>query len=331
MAFYSTKCPACKKDIQVPDEVEVSICMYCGQKILLKVIEQVNVGPTLKNLLGLARTADISGNAAEAEIYYNRVLEIDPSISEAWFGKGKSAGWQSSIKNMRFNEVLTSFGHAIGSASENERPEVISNCLIEINKLVVTLYAMARKHMLEYVALKNTWVEYLSQVNQMLTMLETASSWLPTDKLTLENIVHLCKDNIEGVAYRDPYDNNTPKGWLLSPQYEALISGKLDSAAQALKKIDPSYTLPVVEKKKPDSCFIVTATMGDPEHPTVNLMRRFRDQWILTRPGGDKFVAWYYNYGPIAAKFIKSNRLLRLMAFILIVKPLALFARLFVK
>ena len=102
MAFYSTKCPACKKDIQVPDEVEVSICMYCGQKILLKAIEQVNVGPTLKNLLGLARTADISGNAAEAEIYYNRVLEIDPSISEAWFGKGKSAGWQSSIKNMRF-------------------------------------------------------------------------------------------------------------------------------------------------------------------------------------------------------------------------------------
>ena len=64
MAFYSTKCPACKKDIQVPDEVEVSICMYCGQKILLKVIEQVNVGPTLKNLLGLARAADISGNAA---------------------------------------------------------------------------------------------------------------------------------------------------------------------------------------------------------------------------------------------------------------------------
>lgn len=165
----------------------------------------------------------------------------------------------------------------------------------------------------------------------MLTMLETASSWLPTDKLTLENIVHLCKDNIEGVAYRDPYDNNTPKGWLLSPQYEVLINGKLDSAAQALKKLDPSYTLPVVEKKKPDSCFIVTATMGDPEHPTVNLMRRFRDQWILTRPGGDKFVAWYYNYGPIAAKFIKSNRLLRLMAFILIVKPLALFARLFVK
>lgn len=331
MAFRSAQCPACKKDIQVPDDAEVAICMYCGQSILVKDAIHITVGPSITNLLGLARTADVAGNAAEAETYYNRVLELDPTISEAWIGKGKSAGWQSSIVNMRFGEVLTSFSHAIGTTPEHTKSETISSCLDEINKLVVTLYGMARTHMLEYVALPNTWAEYLNQVAQMLTTLETASTWLPTDRTTLENIVHLCKDNIEGVTYRDPYDNNTPKGWHLSPQYEALINGKLSAAANALKALDPSYAPPTVEKKKPDSCFVVTATMGDAQHPTVNIMRRFRDQWILARPGGKRFVSWYYSYGPLAANIIRGSRLLRAMSFVLIVMPASWLARRLVK
>jgi DNA-directed RNA polymerase subunit RPC12/RpoP len=331
MAFHAAQCPSCKKNIQVPDDVEASICMYCGHSILVKDATYITVGPSITNLLGLARTADIAGNAAEAETYYNRVLEIDPTISEAWIGKGKSAGWQSSVVNMRFGEVLTSFGHAIGTAPEREKPEIISSCVNEVNRLVVTLYGMARKHMLEYVALRNTWAEYLNQVGQMLTTLETAGAWLPTDKTTLENIVHLCKDNIEGVNYRDPYDNNTAKNWHLTPQYEALIRQKLDAAASALKAIDPTYAPPAVEKKKPDSCFVVTATMGDAQHPTVNLLRRFRDQWILTQPGGRTFVSWYYHHGPQAANFIRHSRLLRALSFILIVTPAAWLARRFVK
>jgi DNA-directed RNA polymerase subunit RPC12/RpoP len=327
MTFRSTQCPSCKKDIQVPDNVEAAVCMYCGQSILVKDIVHITVGPNIKNLLGLARTAEVAGNLAEAETYYNRVLELDPTISEAWIGKGKSAGWQSTLQNMRFGEALTSFGHAIGTSQDTEKAKTISICLDEINKLVAALYNMARKHMLEYVAVQNVWGEYLGQVSQMLTTLETASAWLPTDKTTLENIVHLCKDNIEGVSYRDQFDENKPKCWGVSPQYETLLRQKFDTAVNALKTIDPNYAPPVIEKKKADSCFIVTATMGDPEHPTVNLMRRFRDQWILTRPGGESFVSLYYRYGPLAANFIRDSRLLRTIAFTLIVTPAAWLAR----
>jgi hypothetical protein len=305
--------------------------MYCGQSILIKDIIQITVGPNITNLLGLARTANMAGNFVEAETYYTRVLELDPTISEAWVGKGRSAGWQSSIVNMRFGEVLTSFGHAIETATETEKLSTISLCLDEINHLVVTLHGMARKHMLEYVALPNTWTEYINQIGQMLTTLETASTWLPTDRTTLDNIVHLCKDNIEGVSYKDPYDNNTPKGWWLSPQYEALIYQKLNAAVNSLTTIDRNYAPPSVEKKKPDLYFVVTATMGDAQHPTVNLLRQFRDQWILARPGGKSFVLWYYRYGPLAANFIRDSRWLRAMSFILIVAPAAWLARRFVK
>ena len=332
MAFRHAQCPTCKKDIQVPDDTEMASCMYCGQSIFVKDAILITVGPSITNLLGLARTADVAGNTAEAMTYYNRVLELDPTISEAWIGKGKSAGWQSSIANMRFGEVMTSFSHAIGTAPDDAtKSEIISSCVDAINELVVSLYEMAREHMLEYVALPNTWDEYLDQVAQMLTTLETANTWLPSDIATLENIVYLCKDNIEGITYRDPYNNNAKKGWYLSPQYEALLSGKLRFAVNVLKVLDPSYTPPVVEKKKPDSCFVVTATMGNEDHPTVNLMRQFRDQWILVQPGGKEFVSWYYRYGPLAANFIRGSRLLRAVSFALIVLPVSWLARCLIK
>lgn len=331
MVFHSAQCPTCKKNIQVPDDAETSLCMYCGQSIFIKDVIQVTTSPNITNLLGLARTASIAGNPAEAGTYYNRVLELDPTISEAWLGKGKSAGWQSSIVNMRFGEVLTSFSHAIATAPESEKTETLQSCLNEVNTLVATLYGMARKHMLEFVALPKTWIEYVEQVRQMLSTLETASSWLPSDRTTLENIVHLCKDNIEGVSYRDQFDNNIAKVWHLGPEYETLIRQKLDAASNALKAIDPNYSAPIVQAKKPESCFVVTATMGDPHHPTVDLMRRFRDQWILAQPGGQQFVLWYYRYGPIAARFIGRRRWLRALSFALIVAPAAWVARRLIK
>lgn len=287
--------------------------------------------PTVANLLGLARTAEVGNNLAEAEIYYTRVLEIDPTISEAWIGKGKAAGWQSSMSNMRFGELLTAFGHAIGTIPIADKQQVMTSCVFEVNKLVSTLYGMARKHMLEYVALQNTWANYLGQIQQMLSALETAQGWLPNDKNTLENIVHLCKDNIEGVTFRDQFDNNTPKGWHLSDQYEALLTQKLSAASEKLKTLDPSYAAPQIEKKKPDSCFVVTATMGDPEHPTVLLMRRFRDQWLLSKPWGELVVERYYRYGPAAARFISRSQIRRVISYNLVVAPAAWLAKRVVK
>jgi len=178
-----------------------------------------------------------------------------------------------------------------------------------------------------FVALPNIWSEYIKQVAQMLSALETASSWLPTDRTTLENIVHLCKDNIEGVTFRDKFNKNSPKAWHLSPQYESLMRQKLDAAAKALREIDPTYTAPTAQAKKPDSCFVVTATMGNSQHPTVHLMRIFRDQWILKRRGGKQLISWYYKHGPVAAKFISERRWLRILSYMLIVAPAAWLAR----
>ncbi|MFS2217651.1 CFI-box-CTERM domain-containing protein [Telluria sp. Tellsp104] len=295
--------------------------------MFLKEAAQVTIGPNIDNLLGMARNASQAGNVEEAQSYYNRVLELDPTVSEAWLGKGKAAGWQSSLAHMRFTEMLLAFNHAVANAPADTKSAVIAQCVQEANVLIVTLYGMARKNLLEFVALANTWTTYIAQVAQMLDALEAVHEWNRQHRDTLENIVHLCKDNIEGITYRDPYQNNVSKGWKLSPEYEAKMRSRLNAATTKLRLIDPGYMAPEVEVKKPDACFVVTATMGDADHPTVKFMRLFRDEWIMQKRWGNHFVDTYYKYGPIAARFISRSSLRRKISFVAIVTPAEWVAR----
>jgi len=60
-----------------------------------------------------------------------------------------------------------------------------------------------------------------------------------------------------------------------------------------------------------DPCFIATAAFGSPLAKQVEILRHFRDGYLLTNAFGRKFVAWYYRHGPIAAKFIKDKPVLK--------------------
>jgi tetratricopeptide (TPR) repeat protein len=295
-------------------------------------VEEILVADSnISNLLGLARSAQLAGNSEEAMAYFNRVLEADPSISEAWLGKGKAAGWQSTLVNIRTGEALVAFNHAIATAPDIERGAVTTEVVGEINRLVVALYGMARRQLDQFVAIQNTWVHYLNQVSQLLDALEEVRKWAPLDRITLENIVHLCKDNIEGIRYNDPYDYNAAKSWQLGPQYEVLIRARLDSAAAELKEIDPNYAVPVIQKKTAEACFVVTATMGNSHHPTVFLMRRFRDEWLAQRSWGETTIIYYYRVGPSVARLIGSSWLLRKLSFLFVVAPVASVARFLMK
>jgi subtilisin family serine protease len=51
-------------------------------------------------------------------------------------------------------------------------------------------------------------------------------------------------------------------------------------------------------------CFIATAAYGCPTARSIDLLRAFRDQYLLAHPIGRKWVHLYYQYGPIMARFI---------------------------
>lgn len=321
MGFRAVTCAECGKNIQIPDDIDNPQCPYCNAPVESQLGRHGNGGPDVVNLLGLARTAAAAENLAEAQKYYTQVLEINPQISEAWIGKGKSAGWQSSLADIRVKEMVVAFKNAIATCPESEKAAIIEQCVEDINHLVVTFYGMAHKHMLEFVSVPGTWEKYLGQIVPLIETLEEISVWGSPNRTVLENIIHLCKDNVEGVAYKDKFDNNMPKVWHLSPEYEQVLREKISNTAKKIQTLDSTYTPPTVEVKKPDNCFIVTATMGDPSHPTVSLLREFRDQWLLQRDLGKSFVSWYYRHGPRMAATIKDKRLLRTASFIFIVMP----------
>lgn len=60
-----------------------------------------------------------------------------------------------------------------------------------------------------------------------------------------------------------------------------------------------------------NGCFIATAAYGSYLHPQVQLLRNFRDEYLLTNAPGRAFVTFYYRLSPPLADFIARYPVLR--------------------
>jgi len=63
---------------------------------------------------------------------------------------------------------------------------------------------------------------------------------------------------------------------------------------------------------KKDGCFIATAAYGSPLHPYVNILRLFRDKYLMTSRVGRALVDIYYKYSPFMASIIAKHRTLKI-------------------
>jgi tetratricopeptide (TPR) repeat protein len=321
MAFVAAVCPQCGGNLQVPDDRDIVKCMYCAVDVVVRQAIQLVPG-NHAHLSELARSAAAAGNFEEAYSYWTKVLEIQPQNSEAWMGKGTAAGWLSKMVSFRFAEMLVAFENAIKFAkNSDETTRLRAESAYALNNVATAFYSMSRKHLLEFVTVPNIWPDYLDQCGQIINLYEAAHTYAPTDQNIIGNVIHLCKDNIEGVSYRDPYENNIPKVWHLSDEYEARLRTLLRQYADKLKALDPSYQIPNPEPAKAALCFVVTATMGREDHPAVELLRSFRDTVLADSEQGKRFIGWYYRNGPRIALFIQQSVLIRAVAFALVVLP----------
>lgn len=115
----------------------VFVCQTCGTKYSVEEAKKMMIegtvdvsGSTVKvdnsdsvnTYLTMAENAYSADNYTEAEVYCNKVIEIDPQNYDAWMLKGRAAGWQSGLRNNRLGEAINCFLNAINLAPEEPQP-----------------------------------------------------------------------------------------------------------------------------------------------------------------------------------------------------------------
>lgn len=98
---------------------------------------------------------------------------------------------------------------------------------------------------------------------------------------------------------------------------QQFYNGAFDSSA---------YTAALVGGPKKSGCFIATAAMGSYDHPSVLVLRKYRDDILADSEIGRKFVDAYYNLSPRIAEVIAQRELLKRLTRILVVRPASWFA-----
>lgn len=58
-------------------------------------------------------------------------------------------------------------------------------------------------------------------------------------------------------------------------------------------------------------CFVATAVFGEEDCRELVILRRFRDEHLLSSASGRAFVRLYYRFGPGLARHIGGNAILR--------------------
>jgi len=106
----------------------------------------------------------------------------------------------------------------------------------------------------------------------------------PTDKYSLE----VSAGNISIMLADDVQIGDVPsQGYIVR------------STETEIEQIIPEETFPW--------CFIATAAYGTPMTDEVQILRKFRDEYLLTNPLGQVFTDFYYKFSPPIAEFITDH------------------------
>lgn len=141
----------------------VFVCQSCGVKYSVEEAKHMMIKGTIEitgtikvdesdkidNYLEIAGIAQVTGNYSEAKSYCNRILEIDSDNYQAWFIKGKVAGWQYSLANSRLIDAVECFDKAIDYAPENKVDEVKKDAVSEIKKMNQMILTLCCNHFIK--------------------------------------------------------------------------------------------------------------------------------------------------------------------------------------
>lgn len=339
MAFKPVNCPACGGQLQIPDDRETVKCMYCGGDIVVREVLRIQVHANVDNLMTLAVTALEGGNVDEAYKYYTQVLEYEGSNSAAWFGKAEAAGWSSSLAHPRTAEMLTCFENAIQHAPVEERTNVSKRAADSIHRVSLALYSASNDLLNEqlgiaidamratrtHVSTSDVYTDRLDQCEELLQTLIWAHSYSQQDTSIIQDIINISTASIENWIHISRESDIGPSIKSLSQPNQARLRQIRDEYIAKMRALDPQYEASPV-KPASGPCFVATAAAGDPFHPSVITLRRYRDERMRRAAFGRLLIRCYEFIGPHLARLITSCAPLRVGAYYGIVTPAAFLA-----
>lgn len=143
----------------------VFVCQSCGTKYSVEEARKMMIEGTvdvsgstvridnsssIENYYNMAESAYVSGNNKEAENYCNKIIEIDTNNYRAWLLKGKAAGWQSTLANIRLEEALNCFSRAVDNASPEDVVRVKAEAAKETENLSSALIKLSADHFAKF-------------------------------------------------------------------------------------------------------------------------------------------------------------------------------------
>lgn len=326
MTFVAAVCPQCSGTLQIPPERDFVKCEYCGTDIMIREpvrpAHYVQLGQPAQtapangaHLKRLAEAAIAAGNYEEACDYFNRALEIDPDDVEAWLGKADALGLSCQPGNLRLQEMIVALESARRAAAPERQADLLKGLIAKIKAVVFPLYTAAYEA-LQMNPSSSTWESYLRQGVQYIAAGKIAHELAPDDTEIIQLMIEVCRGTIEG-AYAN---GSSTEFYAVDDAYEKKLRETMEAFSEKLAVFKPGYQYPMVQRAG-KKCFVVTATMGDAAHPSVVLLRVFRDERLARFSVGRAFIGWYWTHGPALARRVEKSKALRSAAYVFVVVP----------
>lgn len=145
MKLIKLNCPACGGTLELPDNLTVAHCVYCGNKILLDQDGIIKERRDLDRYRGLLRVAAQAQNHTDVIRYCNLILEIEPNDAETWIYKANSTFSLTTAAHDRYNEALEYLNKAAQIEPDNKR---INSVRQELTQREATwLYSLAENQL----------------------------------------------------------------------------------------------------------------------------------------------------------------------------------------
>lgn len=289
----------------------------------------------IESLKNLSKSAINAGSYKDAYKYSSSLLEIDPSLNEAWLIKAASAaGLMADSDDIKFEEIVFCLEQGAKGASENDiglitnainksykqiinrLDHILKDKIIDHQKVPMPLGGSVLLHRVAQKGYARLTAKALSQKRLNAIKLLEKSYHLRPDEDSLRLLVGEVDSFLSHSSEYDNYLNDEEETKTYITKLNSILSQKANESGVVIDKLPP----------KSSGCFIATAATGSYEHPKVIILRIFRDDVLKSYSLGRIFIKAYYKCSPPIARWIEERKNRKNIILWLVVNPLSLLA-----